>query len=123
VPGTPLVGPAFGIHNANGALERLNYLTYLLDWDGSAPDSQVPAAIGTMVDLSAFKVDAADAAKLVDRLSLLALGQTLPATPRAEVVKAVSWWTPSTDSANWQRNRIRAAAYLVFASPNYQVQR
>jgi uncharacterized protein (DUF1800 family) len=123
VAGTPLMGPAFGIHNANGALERLNFLTYALDWDGSAPEANVPSAIGTKVDLSAFTADAADAAKLVDRLSLLALGQPLPATPRAEVIKAVSWWTASTDSANWQRNRVRAAAYLVFLSPQYQVQR
>ena len=123
VAGTPLVGPAFGIHNANGALERLNFLTYLLDWDGSAPDAKVPAAIGTKVDLSAFLAEATDATKLVDRLSLLALGQALPATPRAEVIKAVSWWTASTDATNWQRNRVRAAAYLIFASPNYQVQR
>jgi uncharacterized protein (DUF1800 family) len=123
VAGTPLVGPAFGIHNVNGALERLNFLTYLLDWDGSAADANVPSAIGTKADLSAFITDAADATKLVDRLSNLALGQALPATPRAEVIKAVSWWTSSTDSANWQRNRVRAAAYLVFASPNYQVQR
>lgn len=123
VAGTPLVGPAFGIHNANGALERLNFLTYLLDWDGSAPEASVPSAIGTKVDLSAFLADAADAAKLVDRLSNLALGQPLPATPRAAVIDAVSWWTSARDSANWQRNRVRAAAYLVFASPNYQVQR
>ncbi len=123
VAGTALVGPAFGIHNANGALERLNFLTYLLDWDGSAPDANVPAAIGTKVDPTAFIADAADAAKLVDRLSNLALGQPLPATPRAEVIKAVQWWTASTDATNWQRNRVRAAAYLVFASPQYQVQR
>ncbi len=123
VAGTTLVGPAFGIHNANGALERLNFLTYLLDWDGSAPEASVPAAIGTKVDLSAFLADAPDATKLVDRLSMLALGQALPATPRAEVIKAVSWWTTATDATNWQRNRVRTAAYLVFASPNYQVQR
>jgi uncharacterized protein (DUF1800 family) len=123
VAGTALVGPAFGIHNANGALERLNYLTYLLDWDGSAPDANVPSAIGTKVDLSAFTTDAADAAKLVDRLSMLATGQALPAAPRDAVINAVSWWTSARDATNWQRNRVRAAAYLVFASPQYQVQR
>jgi hypothetical protein len=119
----PLVGPAFGIHSANAALARLNYLTYLLDWGGSAPSASIPNATGTKVDLSAFTADAADAAKLVDRLSLLALGQALPSTPRAEVIKAVSWWTDKTDAANWKTNRVNAAAYLVFASPNYQVQR
>ena len=80
-------------------------------------------SVGTKVNLSAFTADAADAAKLVDRLSMLALGQALPAAARTEVIKAVSWWTASTDATNWQTNRVKAAAYLVFASPNYQVQR
>jgi Protein of unknown function (DUF1800) len=123
VPGTTLVGPTFGIHSANAALERLNYLTYLLDWGGSKPDANVPNALGTNVDLSAFLTDAADATKLVDRLSMLALGQALPSGPRTEVINAVSWWTASRDSANWQINRVKTAAYLVFASPNYQVLR
>ncbi len=123
VPGTTLVGPSFGIHSANAALERMNYLTYLLDWGGSAPDASVPNAIGTRIDLSAFLTDAPDAARLVDRLSMLALGQLLPSGPRAEVINAVSWWTSARDSANWQSNRVKTAAYLVFASPNYQVLR
>jgi len=123
VPGTTLVGPTFGIHSANAALERMNYLTYLLDWGGSAPDASVPNAVGTRIDLTAFLTDAPDAAKLVDRLSMLALGQALPSGPRTEVINAVSWWTAARDSANWQTNRVKTAAYLVFASPNYQVLR
>jgi uncharacterized protein (DUF1800 family) len=124
VAGTTLVGPAFGIHNANTALSRLNYLTYLLDWGGTpAANSSVPSPLGTQVNLSGFTAGADDAGALVDRLSLLALGQVLPSGPRAEVVKAVSWYTSSTDSANWRTNRVRSAAYLVFGSPHYQVQR
>lgn len=123
VAGTALIGPTFGIHNASAALDRLNYLTYLLDWGGTAPNTSVPNAVGTKVDLSAFLTDAADATKLVDRLSMLALGQALPAAPRDKVIAAVSWWTASTDSANWKTNRVKAAAYLVFGSPNYQVLR
>ena len=123
VPGTTLVGPEFGIHSANAALERLNYLTFLLDWDGSAPSTSIPNALGTKVDLSAFTADAADAAKLVDRLSLLALGQALPSAPRDKVIAAVSWWTDKTDATNWKTKRVKAAAYLVFGSPNYQVLR
>ncbi len=123
VAGTPLVGPSFGIHNASAALQRLNYLTYLIEWGGSAPIASVPNAIGTKVNLSAFTTDAADAGKLVDRLSVIATGQPLPATTRAEVIKAVAWWTVSTDQTNWQTNRVKTAAYLVFATPNFQVQR
>lgn len=123
VPGTALQGGAFGIHNANTSLERLNYLTYLIEWGGSKPASGVPNATGTAVTLDTFDADAADAAKLVDRLALLAHGEVLPAGPRAKVLDAVSWWTEKTDAKNWQRNRVKTAAYLVFAAPQYQIVR
>ncbi len=123
VPGTGLVGPAFGIHSVSAALQRLNYLTYLTDWGGSTPDATVPNAIGTRIDLSAFIADTPDAAKLIDRLSLLAFGQTLAPGPRTEVIKAVAYWTAATGGTNWQSNRAKTAAYLVFASPQFQVQR
>ena len=123
VAGSQLVGPTFGVHNANAALQRINFLFYLLDWGGAAPNASVPNAVGTKVDLSAFTADAADAPALVDRLSVLALGQTLSGPSRDDVITAVSWWTPANDKDNWQLNRVKTAAYLVFGSPNYQVQR
>lgn len=123
VPGTNLLGPEFGIHGASAALDRLNYLTYLLDWGGSTPNTTVPNATGTAVDLSAFVSDAVDPGKLVDRLSNLALGQTLAQAPRDQVIAAVSWFTAQNDANNWQTDRVKAAAYLIYASPNYQVQR
>lgn len=123
VPGTTLVGPSFGVHNTGSALQRLNFLTYLLEWGGSTPVTSVPNATGTKIDLSRFTADAADAGKLVDRLSLIATGQPLPTATRTEIVKAVSWWTIKTDKTNWQANRVKTAAYLVFATPNFQVER
>ncbi|MCU0774565.1 MAG: DUF1800 domain-containing protein [Ideonella sp.] len=121
VAGTTLVGPAFGIHNANTALERLNFLTYLLYWGGTAPAASVPNAVGTRVSLAAFTADAADPARLVDRLSMLAFGGTLTGTARTRVLEAVSAWNAQTDRDNWQVNRVRTAAWLVFSSPQYQV--
>lgn len=121
VPGTDLVGPAFGIHNANGALQRINYVNYLVNWGGSAPASGVPNALGTRVNLSAFEADAADPAKLVDRLSLLALGQPLPANVRTQVINAVAAFTPQTGSSTYLQNRVKSAAFLVFSAPQYQV--
>ena len=123
VPGTTLTGPAFGVHNASAALERLNYLAWLIDWGGGAADPSVPGAVGTQTDLSAFVGTAADAAALVDRIAVLALGQPLAGAPRDEVIKAVALWTPAIDKDNWQVNRVKTAAYLVFGSPNYQMQR
>ena len=123
VSGTALVGPAFGVHNASASLLRLNYLSWLIDWGGAARDASVPGAVGTQVDLSAFLATAANAAVLVDRLAMLACGQLLASPAREEVIKAVSMWTVAVDKDNWRVNRVKAAAYLVFGSPNYQMQR
>ncbi|NRF67852.1 DUF1800 family protein [Aquincola sp. S2] len=123
VAGTALVGPEYGIHNANAALERLNYLTYLLEWGGSAPVASVPGATGTSVSLNSWTAQADNPATLVDSLSLRALGRPLAAGPRTQVINAVSWWTAQTGGATWRTQRVRAAAWLVFASPDYQVQR
>ena len=123
VPGTALVGPAFGIHNANAALERLNYLTFLFDWDGTAPIADVPGSAGTKIDTTAFQADAGDAARLVDRLSLVALGQPLQGVARDKVIAATAYFTSTNTPNSWRDMRVRAAAYLVFASPQYQVLR
>ncbi len=123
IAGTTLVGPTFGIHNADAALARLNFLTYLLDWNGSTPRSYLPNPIGTQVNLTAFAADADDASVLVDRLSNLALGRTLPTTARDEVIRATSWWTASRDATNWRTNRVKSAAFLIYGSPHYQIQR
>ncbi|HEY9095409.1 MAG TPA: DUF1800 family protein, partial [Hydrogenophaga sp.] len=51
VAGTSLVGPAFALHSTNAALQRVNYVNYLVFWNGSAPSADVPGALGTRVDL------------------------------------------------------------------------
>jgi uncharacterized protein (DUF1800 family) len=119
-----LVAPTFALHNASTALGRLNFLHYLLFWGGTdATASGVPEPLGTGVDLSGFVADAADAAKLVDRFATLALGAPLPAAQRGLVIDAVSTFDSKSDRTNWQTNRVRQAAYLVFASPHFQIQR
>ncbi|WP_374661647.1 DUF1800 family protein [Inhella sp.] len=123
VPGTALVGPAFGIHNANSALERLNFLTYLLDWGGSAPDPSIPGATGTRVRLDAWLAQADNAAKLLDRLAEQALGEPLREPARSQALTALNAWTQASSGNDWRLNRVRTAALLVFASPQYQVPR
>ncbi|EWS53354.1 hypothetical protein X551_03853 [Methylibium sp. T29] len=39
------------------------------------------------------------------------------------MIAAVEAYTAQNDAQNWATNRVRQAAYLVFGSPNYQVQR
>ena len=124
VAGTSLVGPQFGIHNTNGALNRLNFLNYLLYEGGSPPNPKHPDSLGTLIDDTAFLSSAGDAGALVDRLCLLAFGHPLPAATRTPVIDAVSYWDETTapDGA-WQHKRVDTAAYLVFGAPDYQVQR
>ena len=121
VAGTPLVGPAFGIHNANTAFVRLNFINQMLYYDGVAPSNSVPDALGTQVDLSAFRADAADAARLVDRLVALATGGRMSAAAKARIVAAVNAWPADGPQGDWRSERVRSAAYLVFAAPAYQV--
>lgn len=121
VSGTSLVGPAFGIHNANTALNRLNVLTWLLHWGGSEASADIPGATGTRIDLASFIAGAGDAGALVDRLSVLATGAPLPAASRQRVLGAVEGFTLQSAGTDWQTRRVQVAAYLVFASPWYQV--
>jgi uncharacterized protein (DUF1800 family) len=123
VAGTALVGPAFALHSTNAALQRVNYVNYLVFWDGSAPSSDVPGALGTKANLSPFLADATDPAKLVDRISLLALGEPLPTTARSAVIAAVQAYTPQNSGSSLAINRVRQAAYLIFSSPQYQIVR
>lgn len=123
VAGTALVGPQFGIHNAGTALDRMNFATYLVWWGGSGPESGVPNAVGTRIDLTRFDSYAADPAALVDRLSILAVGGRLPTAARSAVIDAARTFNPTTDPDNWRINRIRQAAFLIYSSPHYQIQR
>lgn len=122
VAGTRRIGPEFGIHNTNGALNRLNYLSYLLDNGGSAPDPSIPRAVGTRIRANDFQSDASDAGVLVDRLSNIVLGRPLAATPRTKVIEAVEYWNTTHAPSDWKLRRVNTAAYLVLASPDYQVQ-
>lgn len=121
--GTRLVGPAFGIHNASTALNRMNYLTMLFDWGGAAPQADVPGAIGTYLKYDAWLADAANAAGLVDRMSRLVLGQTLAEPGRTKVIEAVAQFNEKSWPDSWREWRVRRAGWLVMASPQYQIVR
>jgi hypothetical protein len=120
VPGTNLVGPAFGIYNVNTALARLNYLNHIVAGPGAEPDPSIFGAVGTSVDLSAFEADADRPLVLLERLAALATGGRLTGESKGLILTAITAWDAS-NSDNWRRDRVRSAAYLVFASPEYQV--
>lgn len=118
VPGTPLLGPEFGIQTSTTAINRANFANGLLFANGIAPDATVYGATGTQLDLARYQALAADPAALVDLLDRDLLGGTLSAAMRSAVVTAVNA-VAATDSLNRARN----ALYLMVTSPHYQVQR
>lgn len=122
VSGTTLQGPEFGILGTSAALARLNYVNYLVYWGGSAPAAGFTDALGTQVDLRPFEVDADNPTVLVDRMLRLAMGGRISSSARTTIINAVSAWN-STHGAQYRAERVKTAAYLVFASPHYQIAR
>lgn len=125
VAGTTLRGPEFGIHNASAHIARLNFLNYVLWWGGSTPDATIPGATGTKLSsLAVWEADADDVPKLVDRMSIIATGRTLPTGgTREAVIKAVEAFNTVNSPTHYKTSRVKQAAWLVFASPQYQIQR
>lgn len=120
LPGSStLLAPQFGILNTATALARLNFLNNLLySANGIAPAANVPGATGTQIDLSLYEASTADPNVLVSRFDANVLHHTMSAGESAAIVPAVNA-VAGTDSLN----RARAAAYLVLASPRYQITR
>ena len=79
--------------------------------------------MATRIDTRAFEDSADKPAELIDRLSMLAFGGTLQAPVRAKVLAAVRWYDASNSPDDWRSRRVARAAYLVFASPQFQVTR
>jgi uncharacterized protein (DUF1800 family) len=121
--GSKLIAPPFGIHNASTALNRLSYLTMLFDWGGADPQKDVPGAVGTKLNYDAWITDAADAAKLVDRMSRLVLGELLAEPARAKVIEAVAHYNEQNSPGEWRKRRVQRAGWLVLSSPQYQIVR
>ncbi|MEC5398514.1 DUF1800 domain-containing protein [Uliginosibacterium sp. H1] len=122
LPGTTLVGPAFAIENANSTLARVNLGTTMLYWNGIAAGS-MPGASGTQADLANWQALADNATTLVERVERLLVTGGLPGDVRSGIATAVAAHTATNNPANWRRERVATAFYLVLASPEYQVQR
>ena len=119
VPGTALIGPEFQLLTSATAIARANVANSLLfSTNGIAPDSTVFGATGTKLDLSAYSAVANDANALADKVDRSLLNGTMPGAMRSAIVSAVNA-VAATDAAG----RARAALYLAFSSPQYQVQR
>ncbi len=120
LPGSAtLVAPQFGLANTTTAVARFNFAYALLyAANGIAADASVPGSTGTKVDLSEYQPLAATPAALVDKLDAQLMYASMPAAEKTAITTAVSA-IAATDTLG----RTRMAAYLVAASPRYQINR
>jgi uncharacterized protein (DUF1800 family) len=136
LPGNPgVVAPQFQLVNANTTLGWSNFANDLVYWwygkgQGVAPNVELLGSTGTKVSYAAFESDAADSAKLIDRLDRLLTGGKVSATGRRAIATALDvytsadgWLADANNQSSWQRERVKTAAYLLISSPHFQVQR
>ena len=121
-----LVAPQFGLLNTSSSLSRLNFIyqtTFATNGQVATPDSTLTTTspIGTQIDLSPGLPLASNVAGLITYLNNGLVHGTLRANEVTALTTAVNA-IPSSD-ATLALDRVRAAVYLVMASPRYQITR
>ena len=125
VPGTKILGPAFGILSTSTTLRRANNIDRLI-YVGVGTNTSPTAASpdrprGTSVDLSNLEALASNPAAVIDVLNALMLHGTMSTQVRDSIITAMNA-IPGSD-ANFARKRAQVAAYLVATSSQYDIQR
>ncbi len=128
VPGTKILGPAFGILSTTTTLRRANNINTLV-YSGVNINTSPTAANpdrprGTSIDianLEALAVNPNDG-QLADALNALLLHGTMSTQMRTSIVTAMNAINDATLTTRHQK-RARAAVYLVATSSQYDIQR
>jgi hypothetical protein len=128
VPGTKILGPAFGILSTSTTLRRANNINTLIYSGVSANTTPTPASPdrprGTSIDianLEAMAVNPNDG-QVVDALNALLLHGTMSAQMRSSIITAMNAINDTNLTTRHQK-RARAAVYLVATSSQYDIQR
>jgi uncharacterized protein (DUF1800 family) len=114
--GTALLAPPSALLDSTSVLVRSNFV-YSLLFKTAAPDTTVPGATGTSAPFTDLLAVGADTGRLADRLDAVLLHRTMSSGVRQAVVDAVN-----AVQASDPVGRIRAAAYVVGTSAQYQVE-
>lgn len=118
LPGDPaLDGPAFGVFNASAAFKLSGVLATMLNGKPVAPDTTVPGAIGTGIDLTRWQTLAATPANLVAEINRVLFAGRASASLQAALLKAAQI-APATKPLD----RAKAALFLAAMSPEYLVE-
>lgn len=130
-----MVAPQFQLANANTSLGWFNFANDLIYWwygkgAGLLANSDLLGSTGTKLSYTTFEADADNIPKLVARLDLLLTGGSLGASGQAAVAIALAeysardtWLADANNQTTWQRERVKTAAYLILASPHFQIQK
>jgi uncharacterized protein (DUF1800 family) len=126
VPGTKILGPAFGILSTTTTLRRANNINTLI-YNGvtvnlSPTASSPDRPRGTSIDIANLEALAGNPVDVVNALDALLLHGTMHATMRSSIITAMSAINDANVTTRNQK-RARMAVYLVATSSQYDVQR
>jgi len=126
VPGTKILGPAFGILSTTTTLRRANDINTLVYNSVSA--TTTPTAgnpdrpRGTSVDISNLEALAGNPVDVVNALDALLLHGTMHPQMRASIITAMNAINDANVTTRNQK-RARTAVYLAATSSQYDIQR
>ncbi|HEU4834115.1 MAG TPA: DUF1800 domain-containing protein [Pyrinomonadaceae bacterium] len=126
VPGTKILGPAFGILSTTTTLRRANDINTLV-FNGVAANTTPTAASpdrprGTSIDIADLEALASNPIDVVNALDRLLLHGTIHPQMRTSIITAMNAINDA-DTATRNQKRARTAVYLVATSSQYDIQR
>jgi hypothetical protein len=126
VPGTKILGPAFGILSTTTTLRRANDINTLV-FSGVSPNTTPTAGSpdrprGTSIDIANLEALAGNPVDVVNALDALLLHGTMHPQMRTSLITAMNAINDATISTRNQK-RARTAVYLVATSSQYDIQR
>ena len=126
VPGTKILGPAFGILSTSTTLRRANDINTLV-YTGVANNSSPTAASpdrprGTSIDIANLEALAGNPGDIADALNSLLLHGTMSTQMRNSIITAMNAIN-DVNVATRNQKRARVAVYLTATSSQYDIQR
>ena len=117
IPGTPLLGPQFGLEDSSTSLQRANFVSQLITQGGIAADPTVAGSTGTAVDMTALNSIPTVAAAVAQMNTILMHG-SLSSAATSIIINAANAQSPKIPNAT-----VKTALYLILTSGQYQVER
>ena len=126
VPGTKILGPAFGILSTTTTLRRANNIDRLI-YTGVATNATPTAGSpdrprGTSIDIANLEALAGNPVDVVNALDALLLHGTMNPQMRSSIITTMNAINDANVTTRNQK-RARAAVYLVATSSQYDIQR